>query len=73
MRYKGYTGKVEYDDEARVFHGEVLDTRDVITFQGSSVRELQEAFCESIYDHIAFCKTRVRNQISLFREESSYD
>ena len=34
MKYKGYVGKVEFDDEAGIFHGEVLDTRDVITFQG---------------------------------------
>ena len=29
MEYKGYVGKVEFDDEAGIFHGEVLDTRDV--------------------------------------------
>jgi hypothetical protein len=22
MKYKGYTGHVEYDDEAKIFHGE---------------------------------------------------
>ena len=32
MEYKGYIGKVEFDDEAGIFHDEVLDTRDVITF-----------------------------------------
>ncbi len=35
MTYEGYIGKVEYDDERKVFHGEVVTTRDVITFQGS--------------------------------------
>ena len=30
MEYKGYVGKVEFDDEAGIFHGEVLDTQDVI-------------------------------------------
>ena len=55
MEYKGYAGKVEFDDEAGIFHGEVLDTRDVITFQGSSVAELHKAFQESIDDYLAFC------------------
>ena len=50
MDYKGYVGKVEFDDEAGIFHGEVLDTRDVITFQGKSVAELKTAFQESIDD-----------------------
>ena len=58
MEYKGYVGKVEFDDEAGIFHGEVLDTRDVITFQGQSVAELKTAFEESIDDYLAFCKQR---------------
>lgn len=58
MEYKGYTGKVEFDDEAGIFHGEVLDTRDVITFQGRSVAELKKAFQESIDDYLAFCMER---------------
>jgi predicted HicB family RNase H-like nuclease len=58
MEYKGYVGKVEFDDEAGIFHGEVLDTRDVITFQGKTVTELKTAFHESIDDYLAFCKQR---------------
>jgi len=58
MEYKGYVGKVEFDDEAGIFHGEVLDTRDVITFQGRSVAELKTAFQESIDDYLAFCNER---------------
>ena len=44
MTYKGYQSKVELDEEAGVFHGEVINTRDVITFQGASVEELKQAF-----------------------------
>lgn len=58
MEYKGYIGKVEFDDRAGIFHGEVIDTRDVITFQGQSVAELKTAFQESIDDYLAFCKQR---------------
>lgn len=58
MEYQGYMGKVEFDDEARLFHGEVLNTRDVITFQGQSVDELEAAFRESIDDYLACCKAR---------------
>ena len=58
MEYKGYVGKVEFDDEAGIFHGEVLDTRDMITFQGQSVAELKTAFQGSIDDYLAFCEQR---------------
>jgi predicted HicB family RNase H-like nuclease len=58
MEYKGYLGRVEYDDEAGVFHGEVVNLRDVITFQGESVDELRRAFRESVDDYLAFCAAR---------------
>ncbi len=58
LRYKGYAGLVEYDDEAGIFHGEVVDLKDVITFQGQSVEELERAFRESIDDYLEFCLER---------------
>ncbi|MGC1272266.1 MAG: type II toxin-antitoxin system HicB family antitoxin [Planctomycetaceae bacterium] len=58
MEYKGYLGKVEFDDEAAIFHGEVINTRDVITFQGDSVAGLTQAFHESIDDYLEFCEQR---------------
>jgi predicted HicB family RNase H-like nuclease len=58
LEYKGYTGNVEFDPEAGLFHGEVLDTRDVITFQGTSVEDLQQAFRDSVDDYLDFCTER---------------
>jgi predicted HicB family RNase H-like nuclease len=58
MEYKGYLGHVEYDDEAGLFHGEVVNLRDVITFQGESVDGLRTAFRESVDDYLAFCAAR---------------
>ena len=56
MEYKGYIGTVEYDDKAKIFHGDVINTRDVITFQGRSVNEIEKAFKESIDDYIKWCE-----------------
>jgi len=56
MNYKGYTGKAEFDDDAEIFHGEVIGLRDVVTFRGTSVKELQKSFKESIDEYLAFCK-----------------
>lgn len=58
LKYKGYTGNVEYDDKAKIFHGEILDTKDVITFQGESVSQIEKAFRESIDGYLDFCKAR---------------
>lgn len=58
MEYKGYIGKVAFDDVAATFHGEVINTRDVITFEGESVSELTQAFRDSVDDYLAFCRER---------------
>ena len=58
MTYKGYIGVVEFDEEAGIFHGEVINTRDVITFQGTCVEDLRQAFIDSIEDYLEFCKER---------------
>jgi predicted HicB family RNase H-like nuclease len=58
MEYKGYIGKVEIDDEAGVLYGEVINVRDVITFEGASVEEVQQAFHDSVDDYLAFCAER---------------
>jgi predicted HicB family RNase H-like nuclease len=33
LTYKGYHGRFEYDEEADIFHGQVMNLTDVITFQ----------------------------------------
>jgi len=58
MKYKGYLGKVIYDDEAKILHGEVVGLKDVITFQGTSTKEIEKAFKDSINDYLQWCKER---------------
>jgi len=58
MEYKGYIGKVEIDDEVGILYGEVINVRDVITFEGTSVEEVQQAFHESVDDYLEFCAER---------------
>ena len=56
MQYKGYIGKVEFDPDAKILHGEVIGIRDVVTFQGGSVKEVEKAFRDSVDDYLIFCK-----------------
>lgn len=58
MKYKDYEATVKFDDEAEIFYGEVVNTRDVITFQGNSVEELKRAFEDSVEDYLEFCRER---------------
>lgn len=58
LTYKRYIGHVEFDSDAEIFHGEVINTRDIITFQGKTVSEIKKSFRESIDDYLSFCKER---------------
>jgi len=61
MEYKGYFAKVEFDDDADIFHGAVINLRDVITFEGETVKEIKQAFHDSIDDYLEFCAKRGDN------------
>ncbi len=58
MEYKGYTAKVAFEPEAKVFFGRVLNIRDVLTFEGTSVKALEKAFCETVDDYLEMCAER---------------
>lgn len=58
MEYKGYFAKVVFDDEADIFHGEVINLRDVITFEGETVNDLRTAFHDSVEDYLEYCAER---------------
>lgn len=56
MNYKGYIGNVEYDDDAKIFSGTVINTKTVITFQGNSVDEIEKEFRASVDDYLEWCE-----------------
>ena len=58
LKYKGYTGYVVYDDEAHIFHGEVVAIKAVITFQGTTVDEIELAFKDSVDDYLDWCEEK---------------
>ena len=58
MKYKGYVGVARIDTEAGVIRGSVVNTRDVITFQGKTVPEAEQAFRDSVDDYLEFCAER---------------
>lgn len=55
LKYKGYTGEVEYDAEAGVLHGHVLDILGAITFESESATEIVKEFHISVDEYLAYC------------------
>ena len=56
MKYKGYEAIIEFDEEDRLFVGRVINTRDVIAFDGLSVEELEQSFHTVIDEYLADCQ-----------------
>jgi len=55
LKYKNYTGMVEYDSDGKIFTGEVLGLRAVITFEGRSPEELEESLRQSVDLYLEMC------------------
>jgi prephenate dehydratase len=58
MIHEGYAARIEYDDEHDMLAGYVINTRDVITFFGTSLDDLKREFATSIEEHLAYCKSK---------------
>jgi predicted HicB family RNase H-like nuclease len=56
LEHKGYFGSVEYSSENGLLHGKVIGINDLVTYEGASVKELKEAFEESMDDYLETCK-----------------
>ncbi|MBO4742334.1 MAG: type II toxin-antitoxin system HicB family antitoxin [Bacteroidales bacterium] len=56
LRYKGYTGSIEFSEEDNSFVGEVLGLkRNAIIFEGSSVEELRKDFEDGVDSYLEYC------------------
>jgi predicted HicB family RNase H-like nuclease len=55
MNYKGYTARVERDDEDGIFFGLLAGIRDSVTFHADNVSDLPAAFHEAVDDYIELC------------------
>ena len=58
MKYKSYLAQITFDNDAKIFHGEVMGLQDVVTFQGTTMKELEKAFKDSVEDYLKWCKAR---------------
>ena len=56
LKYKDYTGIVEFDNNGKIFTGEVIGLRDVVTFQGRTPEELEESFRASVGFYLELCQ-----------------
>ena len=59
MKYKGYTGSVEYSEEDNCLFGKVMGlSKDAITYEGQTVDELRQDFEDAVDDYLESCTAR---------------
>ena len=85
IQYKGYFATVHFSADDDVFYGKILAINDLVSFEGSTVRELKKAFHQAVDDYLETCKTlnkepdkaykgsfNVRIPAELHREAANY-
>lgn len=55
--YKGFIGSVQFSAEDACFFGKIEGIDDLVTFEGSEVEELKDAFREAVEDYLDLCQT----------------
>ena len=55
MNYKGYSARIEYDDEDAILTGQIAGIRDGVGFHAETVEDLRNAFQEAVEDYIETC------------------
>ena len=56
MTYQNYSAKVEYDPIDKIFVGHIIGIRDIVSFHGSTVEELESAFREAVDHYLEICE-----------------
>ncbi len=75
LKYKGFIGSVEFNEEDNVFFGKIEGIDGIVNYESSSVDELKSAFHEAVENYIAYRKKEnvispaLQAKIDLTREE----
>jgi hypothetical protein len=56
LTHARYVATYAHDPDADLYHGEVTNLRDVVTFQARELAGLEAAFAASVADYEAFCR-----------------
>ena len=53
--YKGYTAKVQYSEDAKIYHGRIEGIDDLVTFESSDKEKIIDEFHAAVDDYLSFC------------------
>ena len=56
LEYNNYYAEVHYSSEDEIFYGKIIGINDLVSFEGTSVKELKKAFQEAVEDYLITCE-----------------
>lgn len=56
MEYKNYIGSVDFSEADGVFFGKVMGIRTLISYEGTTAKELVKDFHDAVDDYLALCE-----------------
>lgn len=56
LTYKGFLGSTDFDENADVFFGNVINANTIISFRGSSVEDLKTSFYNLVDSYLDDCE-----------------
>ena len=56
VEYKGYIGSIEYSFEDAIFYGKLLNTKDLVSYEGKEMYSLYNNYHEAVDDYIQLKK-----------------
>ena len=67
LTHKGYFGSVQYSQEDKVFHGKIEFIRALVSYEGTDVTGLANAFKDAVDDYLELCEERGENPEQPFK------
>ena len=55
LKYKGYSTRIEFNPNDKVFHGKIEGIKDLITFESDNTAGIESSFQEAVDDYLSFC------------------
>ncbi|WFQ78074.1 type II toxin-antitoxin system HicB family antitoxin (plasmid) [Xenorhabdus sp. SF857] len=56
LTYKGYIGTIEFEVEDNYLFGKLAYIRDLVTYQATTIKELEDEFKQSVELYLADCQ-----------------
>lgn len=66
LRYKDFLGSIEVDPEDKLLHGKLLYINDLVTYEASTVIELEHEFQNSVNEYLDTCSALNRAPLKPF-------